>query len=95
LWQVFLNIEAIKAKFADDVRGLVKVFRATAEDLRHDWAFRRRIQEVAKDTLTAAPKSLNIRKLGQHHIRPSIQPVHCPARRIRYAIHGCKPNNRL
>jgi hypothetical protein len=95
LWKVFLEIEAVKAQFAHDMCRFVEVFGPTAEYLRHHGAFRRCIEEVAEDALTATPQPLDVGELGEYYVRPSVETMHGAAWCIGDAIHWCQANNRL
>src|SRR5947209_12790439 len=90
-----INIYSVKAQFTYDMGSLVEVFGPTAKDLCHNRPFCRCVQEVTEDTITPSPESLNVGKLSEHNIRPSIEAMHRAARCIGDAIHRRKCDYRL
>jgi hypothetical protein len=87
LWNSFLNIQAVKAQFADDMCCAVKVFRPAAEYLSYYGPFCRGIEKIPEYAITATPKTLNIREFGYDHVGSSIKTVHGAARRISNTVH--------
>jgi hypothetical protein len=90
LWNSFLDIEAVKAQFADDMCCTVKVFWSAAEYLSYNGPFCWGIEKIAENAITTTPKALNTREFGYDHVWSSVEAVHGATWCICNAVHGRK-----